>query len=124
MSEPQDPVVALLARAAAAYPGASADFPWGDRVAKVDGKVFVFLGADETTEPSVSVKLPRSAHYALSLASCRPTSHGLGKADWVTIRLGQPSSPDDELLLEWLEESYRARAGRRNLALLDTTKRP
>jgi predicted DNA-binding protein (MmcQ/YjbR family) len=123
-TQPRDPVIALLARSAAAYPGATEDCPWGERVAKVDGKVFVFLGPDESTEPSVSLKLPRSAHYALSLETCRPTSHGLGKSGWVTVQLGHPSSPDRELLLEWLEESYRARAGRRNLALLDTTKRP
>jgi hypothetical protein len=74
MSGPQDPIVALLAHAAAAYPDATQDFPWGERVAKVGGgKVFVFLGVDESTEPSVSLKLPRSAHYALSLESCRPT---------------------------------------------------
>ena len=124
MSEPRDPVAALLARGAAGYPGATEDFPWGERVAKVGGKVFVFLGVDDSTEPSVSLKLPRSAHYALSLESCRPTGHGLGKADWVTIQLGRSDSPDAELLLEWLEESYRARAGTRNIATLDTRKRP
>ncbi len=121
MSGPQDPIVALLAHAAAAYPDATQDFPWGERVAKVGGgKVFVFLGVDESTEPSVSLKLPRSAHYALSLESCRPTGHGLGKADWVTIRLGRPDSPEPELLLDWVDESYRARAGRRQLAALDS----
>jgi len=124
MSEPHDPVIALLARSAAGYPGASEDFPWGERVAKVGGKVFVFLGLDDSTEPSVSLKLPRSAHYARSLESCRPTGYGLGKADWVTIQLGKPSSPDRELLLEWLEESYRARAGTRNISALDARKRP
>jgi predicted DNA-binding protein (MmcQ/YjbR family) len=124
LTEPRDPLIALLARTAAAYPGATEDFPWGERVAKVGGKVFAFLGTDDSSEPSVSLKLPRSAHYALSLEACRPTAYGLGKAGWVSIQLGRPSSPEPELLLEWLEESYRARAGRSNLAALDTQKRP
>jgi predicted DNA-binding protein (MmcQ/YjbR family) len=119
MTEPLNRTAALLARSAAAYPGATEDFPWGERVAKVDQKVFLFLSPDDSLEPSASLKLPRSAHYALSLDCCRPTSHGLGKSGWVTIQLDQPDSPDPELLLEWLDESYRARAGRRRIATLD-----
>ena len=29
---------------ALAFPGASLDHPWGEEVAKVNGKIFVFLG--------------------------------------------------------------------------------
>ena len=114
-------VAALLARAASAYPGTTEDFPWGERVAKVDQKVFLFQSPDETLEPSVSLKLPYSAHYALSLACSQPTSHGLGKSGWVTVRLDDPTCPDSELLLDWLDESYRARAGRRRIATLDAS---
>ena len=119
MTEPRNPTAALLARSAAAYPGATEDFPWGERVAKVDQKVFVFLSPDDSLEPSASLKLPRSGHYAVSLDCCRPTGHGLGKSGWVTIRLEAPDAPDPELLLDWLDESYRARAGRRRIAALD-----
>jgi predicted DNA-binding protein (MmcQ/YjbR family) len=121
MPGPVDPVAALLVRSAARYPGATEDFPWGERVAKVDQKVFLFLSPDESTEPSASLKLRRSGHYALSLASCRPTSHGLGKSGWITIQLEQPDSPDPELLLDWLDESYRARAGKRRISALDAS---
>ena len=119
MSGPRHPIAARVAEAAAAYPGATEDFPWGERVAKVDTKVFVFLSPDDALEPSISLKLPYSAHYALSLACCRPTSHGLGASGWVTIELQHQACPDRELLLDWLEESYRARAGRRRIAALD-----
>ena len=88
---------------------------------KVDQKVFLFQSPDETLEPSVSLKLPYSAHYALSLACSQPTSHGLGKSGWVTVRLDDPACPDSELLLDWLDESYRARAGRRRIATLDAS---
>ena len=67
MSGPKHPIAARLAQAAGAYPGSTEDFPWGERVAKVDQKVFLFLSPDESLEPSVSLKLPCSAHYALSL---------------------------------------------------------
>ena len=121
---PQNAPVRALVEAAAGYPGFAEDFPWGERVAKVDGKVFAFMGMDESADPSVSLKLPRSAHYALSLDACRPTSHGLGKAGWVSIEIDQPDCPDLALLLEWLDESYRSRAGKRNLAVLDGRAAP
>src|ERR1700690_2506124 len=111
MAGPLNPVAALLAKAAAAYRGATEDFPWGERVAKVDGKVFLFLSPDESAQPSAALKLPESGHYALSLACSRPTNHGMGQSGWVAIRLDQPDSPDADLLLDWLDESYRARAG-------------
>jgi predicted DNA-binding protein (MmcQ/YjbR family) len=119
MTEPLNPIAALLAGAAAAYPGATEDFPWGERVAKVDGKVFVFLSPDESSEPTATLKLPHAGHYALSLACCRPTGHGMGQSGWVSIRLDRPDTPDPELLLDWLDESYRARAGKRRIAALD-----
>ena len=36
---------ACCATLALSYPGAHEEFPWGERVVKVKGKVFVFLGA-------------------------------------------------------------------------------
>ncbi len=121
MSAPTLRPAAALARAALAYPGVLEEFPWGDRVAKVDGRVFAFLGPEESADPRVSLKLPHSGHYALSLECCQPTSHGLGKSGWVTIELEHPACPDPDLLLDWLDESYRTRAGRKNLALLDAS---
>src|ERR1700737_3184461 len=51
------------------FPGATEDFPWGERVAKVNGKVFVFLGIDPVPggNMGLSVKLPISREEALDL---------------------------------------------------------
>lgn len=119
MSRPRHPVAARLAHAAGGYSGATEDFPWGERVAKVDQEVFLFLSPDESLEPSVPLKLPYSAQHARSLACSKPTSHGLGQSGWVSIELEHPGCPDVELLVDWLDESYRARAGRQRIAALD-----
>lgn len=120
MAKKQNRVASALADAATRYPGSVEDFPWGERVAKVNKKVFAFLGMGQPAGTAVSLKLPRSAPYALSLAACQPTSHGLGKAGWVTIHLNREECPDLDLLLEWLDESYRAIAPARLVAELGT----
>jgi predicted DNA-binding protein (MmcQ/YjbR family) len=94
-----------------ALPGAWEGFPWeGERTAKVGKKkVFAFLGSEG--EPGddyrISLKLPESAEQALVLACCEPTGYGLGRANWVTIWVGAPDCPPVEVLLDWVEESYR-----------------
>ena len=79
---------ASLRKFALGFPGANEDFPWGERVAKVNGKVFVFLGADPVAGGSLglSVKLPASRDEALDLPFTEPTGYGLGKSGWVTAR--------------------------------------
>src|SRR3954447_19721377 len=98
-------------------PGAYEEFPWGERVAKVNKKVFVFLGKenDGATELCFSVKLPASAKEVLELPYAEPTGYGLGKSGWVTIRLTQKNRPPLELLMRWIEESYRAVAPKKLL---------
>jgi len=119
MSPSQPGEAGELARSAARYPGATEDFPWGERVAKVNKKIFAFLGRDDAVGQAVSFKLPDSADHALSLPGNEPTSHGLGKAGWVTIHLDHADCPELELLLDWLDESYRAVAPARLLAQLE-----
>jgi predicted DNA-binding protein (MmcQ/YjbR family) len=114
----------LLCLAAERYPQSSFEFPWGERVAKVNKKIFVFLGSDDATTPTVSLKLPDSAHHALSLGGARSTGYGLGRAGWVTLDLAVRDAPDAELLLDWLEESYRAIAPKRLVALLEQHEEP
>ena len=98
---------------ALSLPEAYEDFPWGESVAKVNKKVFVFLGgADEQAVPGFSVKLPASAEQALALPGAAPTGYGLGRAGWVSIRLVEGPAPL-EVLLDWVEESYRAVAPKR-----------
>jgi predicted DNA-binding protein (MmcQ/YjbR family) len=83
---------ARLRTFALSLPGAYEEFPWGERVAKVAKKVFVFLGKDgDASEAGLSVKLPASRDMALSLPFATPTEYGLGKSGWVTARFTAPS---------------------------------
>jgi predicted DNA-binding protein (MmcQ/YjbR family) len=115
-------LAAAIVRAAGDFPGSWEDFPWGERVAKVGTKVFAFLGSDGDDEPHVSLKLPDSCHLALTLTCCDPTSHGLGRSGWVTIRLHHTDCPSLDVLSDWLDESYRAVAPKRLVAQLDARR--
>jgi predicted DNA-binding protein (MmcQ/YjbR family) len=121
-------MTADLARTAAALrgfalglPGAWEDFPWeDDRTAKVGRKVFAFLGPAEVGDGyGISLKLPESAEQALALGCCQPTGYGLGRASWVTIRVGADDCPPLEVLLDWVEESYRTIAPKALVRELD-----
>jgi predicted DNA-binding protein (MmcQ/YjbR family) len=106
---------------ALALPEAYEDFPWGDTVIKVNKKIFVFLGTDEPAQeraPAFGVKLPESHGHALTVEGAAPSGYGLGRAGWVTIPL-DGALPETEVLLEWVEESYRAVAPKRSIRLLD-----
>lgn len=103
---------------ALALPGAFEDHPWGESVAKVNGKVFVFLGLEDLADPAISVKLDESHEQALGVPGAAPTGYGLGRAGWVTVPLGD-ESPPVEVLTDWVEESYRRVAPKRLVAQLD-----
>jgi predicted DNA-binding protein (MmcQ/YjbR family) len=103
-------------------PGATEDFPWGETVAKVNKKVFVFLGVDDGSYPmGLTVKLrDEEAHaHALTTPGAEPAGYGLGKAGWVQILLDVKGAPGAELLCDWVEESYRTVATKRLVAELD-----
>ena len=102
---------AALREFALGYPEAAEDFPWGERVVKVRGKVFVFLGTPGAGL-HMSVKLPESATLALGLSFAEPTGYGLGKSGWVTATFGPKARPPIALLKQWIDESYRAVAPR------------
>lgn len=106
----------MLARALA-LPETAEHWPWGQRVIKVRGKIFLFLEFSVDTL-SVSLKLPQSHEFALMFPECVPTGYGLGKAGWISCRLDPESSLDPDLLVGWLSESYRAIAPKKLLATL------
>ena len=54
------------------------------------------------------MKLPHSSAIALQLPFVSPTGYGLGKAGWVTARLGAGASLPTGVLKAWIEESYAA----------------
>jgi predicted DNA-binding protein (MmcQ/YjbR family) len=106
-------------------PGAWEDHPWGESVAKVGKKVFVFnlaLAEDAGGQLLFTVKLPDSRDAALTLPYTEPSGYGLGKAGWVTVRFvaaEEPDPPPRDLFLDWIEESFRAVAPKRLVAELD-----
>ena len=108
---------------AMAFPGATEDFPWGERVAKVNGKVFVFLGCEPASGPAgemgLSVKLPVSCEEALELPFTKPTGYGLGKAGWVSLQTKTVSAALLAELTDWIDESYRAIAPKTLVKALD-----
>lgn len=116
---------ATLREFALGLPGAWENFPWeDDRVAKVGKKVFAFLGrAEPDDDYAIALKLPDSVEQALVLACCEPTGYGLGRANWVTIKVGAAGCPPVEVLLDWVEESYRTIAPKPLVRELDARER-
>ena len=100
------------------FPEAAEEFPWGERVIKVRGKIFVFLGGQDG-ELRVSVKLPISFEMALELPFTAPTRYGLGRARWITARFAKRDKPPFELLQDWIVQSYRAVAPKKLASLVD-----
>ncbi|MDQ2971163.1 MAG: MmcQ/YjbR family DNA-binding protein [Acidobacteriota bacterium] len=118
MPKKSGPAAALRAFALA-LPGAHEDFPWGERVAKVGAKVFLFLGKGaEKGGLSLAMKLPDSAADALELPFTEPTGYGLGKSGWVTASFEPGDSIPLDLLTAWIEESYRTIAPKKLVAEL------
>jgi predicted DNA-binding protein (MmcQ/YjbR family) len=117
---PAADLLAELRRFAFALPEAWEDHPWGESVAKVGKKVFVFFGSADGDLPfGFSVKLPLSNDEALSMPFTVPTGYGLDRGNWITVR-----PPDDvpvDLLLAWIEESYRTVAPKTLVAQLDAS---
>ncbi len=108
---------ARLRTAALAYPETHEDHPWGESAFKVRGKVFLFLFRNEDGL-SLSMKLPVSREFALIWDFASPTGYGLGKSGWITCKIGADTEADPDLLLGWLEESWRAVAPKKLAATL------
>ena len=98
------------------FPETTEAFPWGESAFKVKGKTFVFMRADPA-DLSFSVKLSKLRKQALALPGSEPTHYGLGAKGWVTLRPSAKTSLD--LLLSFVDESYRAIAPKRVLEQLD-----
>ena len=112
-------IAAGLRKYALGFPEAWEDFPWGERVAKVGKKVFVFLGKDGSDGVGFSVKLPVSGPDALALPFATPTGYGLGKAGWVSFDFPPSAKLPVDAFRAWIEESYRAVAPKKLVASLD-----
>jgi predicted DNA-binding protein (MmcQ/YjbR family) len=105
-------------------PESCEDFPWGEAVAKVNKKVFVFLGVEPGSPgypalPRMSVKLDDSREAALAVEGAEPTHYGLGKHGWVSVPYTSPGGPPTGVLADWIEESFRLVAPKRLVKVLD-----
>ena len=115
-------VRAQLRDYAMSLPEATADFPWGERVAKVSKKVFVFLGRDMDEKLAFGVKLKASHASALTLSSAKPMAYGLGKSGWVSFSFEDEAPPRLEQLEAWIQESYALVAPKTLAAQLGVAK--
>jgi predicted DNA-binding protein (MmcQ/YjbR family) len=108
-----------LRKYALGFPEAAEEFPWGERVIKVRGKIFVFLGMIED-RLRLGMKLPTSFEMALTLPYVRPSGYGLARTGWVTAHFTARQKPDIDLIESWIEQSYRAVAPKKLVAGLAT----
>ncbi len=117
-----DSLKAELLEFALGLPEAWEDHPWGESVAKVGKKVFVFFGDDASERArSFTVKLRESHEEASAMGWTADPGYGLGRGGWLTV-----TAPDDapmDLLQAWIVESYRAVAPKRVAARLDSAGR-
>jgi hypothetical protein len=119
-SEPD--LLQVLRSAALGYPEteegiACEGTPLEKRTVKVRNKAFLFLGAKDAM-----LKLSDSLAEANELAERAPGRCKVGAHGWVTVAFGEPESPPLELLLRWIDESYRLLAPKTLLAGLPSAK--
>ena len=112
-----------LRRYALTLPGAWEDHPWGEDVAKVGKKVFVFFGVLDTDDGlRFTVKLRASHEEAMAFDWVVPAGYGLDRGGWVTA-----VAPDDapvEMITGWIEESYRIVAPKKLVSRMETSPAP
>lgn len=99
-------------------PEAWEDHPWGETVLKVRKKVFVFLNGSSEGVFALSVKLPQSAEFALLHPFASKTGYGLGNSGWVTCEFKDGDDIPVDMLIEWMEQSYRTVAPKKLAALV------
>jgi predicted DNA-binding protein (MmcQ/YjbR family) len=105
--ENQEAVQAAICEVASRFPESYEESPWGERVAKVRGKVFSFTGIQEG-RLWLTIKLPSTGPALLQRPYVQPAGYGLGRAGWVTMSFHDPKDfPIDELE-GWMTESYRS----------------
>lgn len=112
-----------LARLALTYPESHEDHPWGHVAIKVRGKMFLILGGSSEFL-TVTCKLPASRHEALLLPFAEPTGYGMGRHGWVSARFDPGDEPPVSILVDWIDESFRAVAPKTVVRALDGEPAP
>lgn len=111
-----------IAEFALSLPGSWADSPWGDAVVKVGKKIFVFASGPDADHPGITVKLPESRDHALSYPKSLVPGYGLGKHGWVTVYVEDVPAAERDVLLDFVEESYRTIATKTLVNRLDAER--
>lgn len=93
---------------ALSLPETSEHLPWGERVVKVNKKVFVFMGRDMDPSFSLGLKLTASHAAALATPGVARMAYGLGKSGWVSAKFEGRVGSTFAQLRAWVLESYRA----------------
>jgi hypothetical protein len=83
------------------------------RTIRARGKAFLFLGAADAM-----LKLSASLPEATALAAAEPGRYEVGAHGWATISFGDVASLPVEVLLRWVDESYRLLAPKKLVAEL------
>jgi predicted DNA-binding protein (MmcQ/YjbR family) len=117
------PLADPLRAFALGLPEAWEDHPWGENVAKVGKKVFVFFGLPDAEHPfGMTVKLPDSYDLAMSLPWAKNPGYRMDRGHWVWLQ--PPKDAPLEMLTDWIEESYRTIAPRALVQTLDASAAP
>jgi predicted DNA-binding protein (MmcQ/YjbR family) len=112
---------AAIRKFALGLPGACEEFPWEESVAKVNKKVFVFMGVEDPKQYplGMTVKIPEIAGLVTGLEACELAGYGLGKSGWISVKFAAKDCPDLDTLKEWVEDSYRLIAPKKLVKELD-----
>ena len=118
-SKGTDAILMELRAFGMSYPGVTVKSPWPDHHdLAVKDKTFVYLSLPG--EPlGVGCKLPKSSAMALMLPMCTPMAYGLGKSGWVSAVFKRAKDVPVDMVLEWIDESYRAIAPKTMIKALD-----
>ncbi|MEP6968838.1 MAG: MmcQ/YjbR family DNA-binding protein [Betaproteobacteria bacterium] len=113
-----DAVVQALRAFGLAFPDAHTKSPWPGHIdLAVNDKTFSYLSIEG--EPfRISCKLPHTGQDALWLPFVKPAAYGLGRSGWVTAELADGEPLPVDIFKAWINESYRAQAPKKLLALL------
>jgi predicted DNA-binding protein (MmcQ/YjbR family) len=114
-------VMKKIRERAMALPEAEQAWLFGDHeVIRVNKKVFVWVRDDEDDGSfGIGVKLRDTQALALTLPFASPMEYGMAKWGWVNARFEKREKPPLDLLLAWVDESYRNVAPKKRVAEMD-----